>query len=161
MSLRELAKQDRFGTSVRFSCWVWSRIAVSQPEPEYSFGMAQHFKDLVAWKKAIDLVAEVYRVTDNFPRREVYSLTDQMRRAAVSVPSNIAEGQAHHSHREFLRFLQHSAGSLAELETQLVIAERLGYGESRSIESVLQKVHEVGRIVGGLMASLRERNSSV
>ena len=67
------------------------------------------------WQKAMDLVTEIYKLTDSFPKREVYSLTDQIRRAAVSVPSNIAEGQAHHSHREFRHFLRHSAGSLAEL----------------------------------------------
>jgi four helix bundle protein len=89
--------------------------------------MAQHFKDLVAWQKAMDLVTETYKLTDSFPKREVYSLTDQIRRAAVSIPSNIAEGQVHYSHREFRRFLRHSSGSLAELETQLLLAERLGY----------------------------------
>ena len=88
--------------------------------------MGQHFKDLVVWQKAMEMVAEVYRLTDSFPKREVYGLTDQIRRAAVSVPSNIAEGQAHHNNREFVHFLRHSLGSLAELETHLNIAERLG-----------------------------------
>jgi len=74
----------------------------------------------------MEMVTEVYRLTDNFPKREVYSLTDQIRRAAVSVPSNITEGQAHHNRREFLHFLRHSSGSLAELETQLDLAQRLG-----------------------------------
>jgi len=114
--------------------------------------MPQHFKDLVVWQKARDLV----KVTDNFPKREVYSLTDQIRRAAVSIPSNIAEGQAHYSHREFLHFLRHSAGAIAELETQLLIAERLGYADQTTIANLLQRVHEVGRILNGLIASLRE-----
>ncbi len=118
--------------------------------------MAQHYKDLVVWQKAMDLVTDVYKVTDTFPKREVYSLTDQIRRAAVSVPSNIAEGQAHYSHREFLHFLRHSAGSLAELETQLLIAERLGYIDHPPTAALLEKVHEVGRILNGLIASLRE-----
>lgn len=87
--------------------------------------MAQHYKDLVAWQKARDLVIEVYAATDQFPRREIYSLTDQIRRAAVSVPSNIAEGQAHFNKREFLHFLRHASGSLAEVETQVLIAQRL------------------------------------
>src|SRR2546426_3765214 len=86
--------------------------------------MAQHYKDLIAWQKAMDLVVEIYATTEQFPSREKFSLTDQIRRAAVSVPSNIAEGQAHYSHREFLHFLRHSRGSLAELETQILIAER-------------------------------------
>lgn len=122
--------------------------------------MAQHYKDLVAWQKAMDLVTDIYRVTDTFPKREVYSLTDQIRRAAVSVPSNIAEGQAHYSHREFLHFLRHSAGSLAEVETQLLIAERIGYIDHPAIAPLIQKVHEVGRILNGLMSSLREKNGS-
>jgi four helix bundle protein len=117
--------------------------------------MAQHFKDLVVWQKAMDMVTEIYKVTECFPKREVYSLTDQIRRAAVSVPSN-AEGQAHYSHREFRHFLRHSAGSLAELETQLILAERLGYTDHPSTEGLLQRVHEVGRILNGLIASLPE-----
>jgi len=72
--------------------------------------MAAHYRDLVAWQKAMDLVAAIYDATDTFPKRETYSLTDQIRRAAVSVPSNIAEGQAHCSNREFLHFLRHSPG---------------------------------------------------
>ena len=86
-----------------------------------------HYKDLVAWQKAMDLVTDVYAVTEDFPKREVYSLTDQIRRAAVSIPSNVAEGQAHFNNREFRHFLRHSRGSLAELETQVLIAQRLRY----------------------------------
>jgi four helix bundle protein len=122
--------------------------------------MAQHFKDLIAWQKAMDLVTDIYRVTDSFPKREVYSLTDQIRRAAVSIPSNIAEGQAHYSHREFLHFLRHSAGSLAEVETQLLIAERIGYIDHVSTAPLIEKAHEVGRILNGLMSSLREKNDN-
>jgi four helix bundle protein len=104
----------------------------------------------------MDLVAEVYKATDNFPKIEIYSLTNQIRRAAVSIPSNIAEGQAHFSHREFRHFLRHSAGSLAELETQLLLAERLGYTDHSSTEALLNRVHEVGRILNGLISSLTE-----
>jgi four helix bundle protein len=118
--------------------------------------MAQHYKDLIAWQKAMDLVTDIYKITDSFPKREIYSLTDQIRRAAVSVPSNIAEGQAHHSHREFLHFLRHSAGSLAEVEAQLLIAERIGYIEHAATAPLIEKAHEVGRILNGLIASLRE-----
>ncbi len=86
--------------------------------------MGRSYKDLIAWQKAMDLVAAVYAVTEQFPRPEIYSLCDQIRRAAVSVPSNIAEGQAHYHPREFLHFLRHARGSLAEMETQLLIATR-------------------------------------
>jgi four helix bundle protein len=119
--------------------------------------VGQHFKDLVVWQKAMEMVTEVYKLTDSFPKREVYSLTDQIRRAAVSVPSNIAEGQAHHNNREFVHFLRHSSGSLAELETQLNIAERLGYADASSTAQLLARVHEVGRILNGLIGSIREQ----
>ncbi len=116
--------------------------------------MAQHFKDLVAWQKAMELVIEVYSVSERFPKRETYSLADQIRRAAVSVPSNIAEGQAHFSRREFCHFLHHSRGSLAEVETQIMIAERLHYVTSADAEPLLAKVQEVGRILNGLIGSI-------
>jgi four helix bundle protein len=111
----------------------------------------------VVWQKAVDLVTEVYKLTDTFPKREVYSLTDQLRRAAVSVPSNIAEGQAHPNNREFSHFLRHSAGSLAEIETQLHIAEKLEYADAASMDQLIQRENEVGRILNGLIGSMREQ----
>jgi four helix bundle protein len=102
----------------------------------------------------MDLVTEVYKVTDSFPRREVYSLTDQIRRAAVSVASNIAEGQAHYNKREFLHFLRHSSGSLAELETQLLIAQRVSYASTDDLQGLLERDSELGRILNGLIKSL-------
>ena len=118
--------------------------------------MARHFKDLIVWQKAIDLVTGVYRITDSFPKREVYSLTDQIRRAAVSVASNIAEGQAHFNKTEFLHFLRHSSGSLAELETQLLLAERLEYTDQAQTEVLLKQVGEVGKLLNGLINSLKK-----
>ena len=118
--------------------------------------MAQHFKDLIVWQKAMDLVTDVDRITDAFPKREVYSLTDQIRRAAVSVPSNIAEGQAHFSKAEFRHFLRHSCGSLAELETQILIAERLQYTTQQEADALLRQVVEVGKILNGLINSLKK-----
>jgi len=119
--------------------------------------MAQHYKDLIAWQKAMDLVGALCDATEGFPKRETYSLTDQMRRAAVSVPSNIAEGQAHYSNREFRHFLRHSRGSLAELETQILIAERRNYLPEPQTAELLSRTHEVGRIQSGLLNSLKER----
>lgn len=118
--------------------------------------MAQHYKDLVVWQKAMDVVTEISKLSEGFPSREVYSLTNQIRRAAVSVPSNIAEGQAHHNHGEFVHFLRHSTGSLAELETQLTIAERLAYADHASVTKLLERVHEIGRMLSGLIASIKE-----
>jgi len=119
--------------------------------------MAQHYKDLIAWRKAMDLVGAVYDATDAFPKRETYSLTDQIRRAAVSIPSNIAEGQAHYSNREFLHFLRHSRGSLAELETQILIAQRRNYLSESLAAALLRQSDELGRILSGLITSLKAK----
>jgi four helix bundle protein len=116
--------------------------------------MAQHYKDLVAWQKAMDLVVNVYAAGEQFPSRERFSLTDQIRRAAVSVPSNIAEGQAHFNKREFLYFLRHAHGSLAEVETQMLLAKRLKYIPDADAEAISTQVDELGRIMSGLIRSL-------
>ena len=84
-------------------------------------------KDLDVWKDGIELVGEVYKITANFPKEEMFSLTSQMRRAIISVPSNIAEGAARNSKKEFIRFLYVSIGSLSEIETQLIISKQLGF----------------------------------
>jgi four helix bundle protein len=123
--------------------------------------MAQHYKDLIAWQKGMDLVASVYLITDQFPKREVYSLTDQIRRAAVSIPSNIAEGQAHFNNGEFLHFLRHARGSLAELETQLLIANRQHYATDPQVEPLMKQIDELGRILSGLINSLRKPTGAV
>src|ERR1700680_4328544 len=117
--------------------------------------MAQHYKDLIAWQKAMDLVTTLYDATEEFPKRETYSLTDQMRRAAVSIPSNIAEGQAHFSNREFRHSLRHSRGSLAELEPQILIAQGRNYLTESQTADLLRRTHEVGRILNGLINSLK------
>jgi four helix bundle protein len=85
--------------------------------------MGESYRDLIAWRKAMDLVTDIYRATQAFPRDELYGLTNQLRRAAVSVPSNIAEGQARFSRKEFHHFLSHARGSLVEIETQVTIAQ--------------------------------------
>ena len=120
--------------------------------------MAKHYKDLIAWQKAMDLVQSVNDATEEFPKREVYSLTDQIRRAAVSIPSNIAEGQAHFSNKEFLHFLRHSRGSLAELETQILIAQRRAYLSEARASELRKRADELSRILSGLINSLKEKN---
>jgi four helix bundle protein len=109
--------------------------------------------DLVAWQEAMTLVERVYRDTDTFPQKEVFSLTAQIRRAAISVPSNLAEGAARNSRKEFLQFVGFSCGSLAELETQLQLAVRLGYLHSEA--QCLGQLAQVGKLVRGLRRSLR------
>src|ERR1700757_4177784 len=118
--------------------------------------MAQYYKDLIVWQKAMHLVNAVYDATDAFPKRETYSLTDQIRRAAVSIPSNIAEGPAHYSNREFLHFLRHSRGSLAELETQILIAQRRKYLTDIIASALLTRADELSRILSGLINSLKD-----
>lgn len=85
------------------------------------------YKDLIVWQKSIDLVVEIYRLITKFPKAETYGLSDQLKRAAVSVPSNIAEGQSRKSEMEFYRFLCYARGSLAEVDTQLIIAQKVNY----------------------------------
>ena len=113
-----------------------------------------HFRDLLVWRKAIALVTEIYRVTKGFPPEERYGLTSLIRRAAVSIPSHIAEGQARPTLGEFRQFLGHSKGSLAELETLLVIAENLGYLCEPNELHV--RIAEVGRMLNGLITSLSQ-----
>jgi four helix bundle protein len=117
--------------------------------------LVRSYRDLVAWQKAMDLVGEIYRVSVTFPKEEVFGLTSQLRRAAVSIPSNIAEGQAKSSRGEFQLYLGHSRGSLAEMETQIMIARNLNYlGEAEAV-SLLEQAAEVGRILNGLLAALK------
>jgi four helix bundle protein len=112
------------------------------------------YRDLVVWQKALDLVTEVYAATSGFPREEVFGLTSQLRRSAVSVPSNIAEGQGRATKGEFIQFLSHARGSLYELETQIVIAGRLGYLLAEREHALAAKAEEVARILNGLLTSL-------
>lgn len=117
--------------------------------------MGNSYRDLVAWRKAMELVLEVYQVTKSFPKEEMYGLTSQLRRAAVSVPSNIAEGQARFSAREFYRFLSHARGSLVEVETQIMIAKSLLYLPPRQADALLLRAAESGRVLNGLIAATR------
>jgi four helix bundle protein len=116
----------------------------------------QHYKDLLVWQKAIGLVTEVYRHTRTFPREETYGLVSQMRRAAVSVPSNIAEGQGRLTRGEFRHFLGQAKGSLLELETQLIIAQQLGY--LPDAQPLFAQLAEVARLLNGLLNSLTTEN---
>jgi four helix bundle protein len=114
----------------------------------------KNYQELIVWQKAMDLVVEVYTISKAFPREEVYGLTSQLRRAAVSVPSNIAEGQGRRTTADFLHYLSISYGSLREVETQTLIAKRLGYLNDRRCQEVLNLAAEVGRLLNGLMTSL-------
>jgi four helix bundle protein len=97
-------------------------------------------KDLDVWKQAIQLVEDIYRVSSGFPKDEIYGITSQIRRAAVSIPSNISEGAARNSNKDFMRFLSIALGSLSELETQLLISSRLGYADTNKEQEQLIQV---------------------
>jgi four helix bundle protein len=112
------------------------------------------YRDLIVWQKSVDLVVCVYNNTRAFPREEIYGLTSQLRRAAVSVPSNIAEGHSRNSTGEFKQFLGHSKGSLSEMETQIVIAEKLSYISTEVTKTLLAKTSEISRMLNGLSAKL-------
>ena len=112
------------------------------------------YQDLIAWQKAMDLAEAIYQATRCFPKEEQYGLTSLIRRAAVSVPSNIAEGQGRITPGEFKQFLGHARGSLLETETQLLLAGRLNYLSSEQVSHLIKLSAEVGRILNGLLASI-------
>ena len=118
------------------------------------------FKDLVVWQKSMDLVIEIYRLIQLLPREELYGLSDQMRRAAVSIPSNIAEGQGRDSQNDFYRFLSIAQGSRAELETQLEICIKLNYLSKEDIAKVELLSEEIRKMLISLQKTLKLRNSS-
>ncbi len=113
-------------------------------------------KELDVWKKSMDLVEEIYRATNHFPNIEKFGLINQLRRCAISVPSNIAEGAARNSDKEFIQFCYISLGSLSEMETQLLIAEKLNYTQNHDI---LEKVVEIRRMLLGLIKYLKSKQS--
>lgn len=116
------------------------------------------YRELIAWQKAMDLVVGVYEATRAFPREEIYGLTSQLRRAAVSIPSNIAEGQGRHSSKAFIQFLGIAYGSLQETETQVILATRLGYLETTQEAQLLEQCSEVGKLINGLTNALRRKH---
>ena len=113
--------------------------------------MAETYRGLKVWRRAMDFVVDVYRCTTTFPKTEVYGLTSQMRRSAISVPSNIAEGKGRFSRKELVQFLFHARGSLLELETQITIGQELGYLELEDDKRLINLVAEVGRMLNGMV----------
>jgi four helix bundle protein len=113
------------------------------------------YQDLAIWKKAMELVVQVYHLTRRFPREEMHGLTSQMRRAAVSIPTNIAEGWGRGSRKEYIQFLRIARGSLLELETLLAISRSLRYLSQEDMQTTLALVEEISRMLSGLIASLK------
>ena len=116
--------------------------------------MARDYRELVVWQKAMELAAEIYRVVKLLPREELYALSDQMRRAAVSIPSNIAEGQARNSTKEFINFLSMARGSNAELQTQCLLCLRLSYIPESELKASLSLSNEIGKMLNSLINKL-------
>jgi four helix bundle protein len=117
----------------------------------------ESYRRLSVWQKAMSLAEAVYRVTEGLPKSEMFGLTSQMRRAAVSVPSNIAEGKERGSDREFLRFLAISMGSLAELETQYLLSQRLGYLQGADVEALAPLMDETGKMLRSFKKRLEQK----
>ena len=115
------------------------------------------FRDLIAWQKAMVLVTEVYRVTEDFPRREMYGLTRQVRDAAVSAPSNIAEGKGRKTKKDYVSFLYRARGSLLETETQLEVGRNLGFLAPAEFARVLGIAQEAGRVLNGLISDIERQ----
>jgi four helix bundle protein len=116
---------------------------------------SQSYRDLLVWQKSIALCTQVYKVCEAFPRSELYGLADQMKRAAVSVASNIAEGQGRQHHKEFLHFLSVAKGSLAELDTQRIIADNLGLVSTEQSRNLDESITEVRKMLYALAAKLK------
>lgn len=117
--------------------------------------MRPHHK-LDAWSKAIDLVVEIYKATEIFPKEERHGLTSQIRRAAVSIPANIAEGARRYSNREFAHFLSNAQGSASELETELIISNRLGFLDENTYSHLIAPLDRIGRLITGLSKHVSE-----
>jgi len=114
-------------------------------------------KDLLVWQKSIAFVTAIYNLTKSFPKEELYCIVSQIRRAAVSIPSNMAEGCARRNTREYIQFLYVSLGSAAELETQLIISSNLGYINEKDNQNILKNLEEIIRMITGLIKSLSNR----
>ena len=119
--------------------------------------MGEGFRDRIVWQRAIELTTAIYELTREFPREETYALTNQLRRAAVSIPSNIAEGHGRNSDGQLLQFICMARGSNYEVQTQLVIAERLGYGANEKLTLCQSLSYEVGRMLNATVTSLEAR----
>lgn len=117
-----------------------------------------HFKELIVWQKSIDLVTKIYKVTEKFPSSEIYGLTSQLRRASVSIPSNIAEGNTRRSKADYVQFLRIARGSCSEIETQIIISKNLGFIDEINFNELSSNIIEISKMLNGLINSLKDSN---
>jgi four helix bundle protein len=115
------------------------------------------YRDLIVWQKSIHIVTDIYRVTKHFPKQETFGLVLQIRRSSISVPSNIAEGYSRYSNREFTRFLEIAIGSLAEMQTQLLISLNLEYISETDFKTVTENSREIERMLSSLIRKLKAK----
>jgi four helix bundle protein len=120
--------------------------------------MLKNYKELKVWEKSYHLCLEIYKVTAKFPNEERFGLTSQIRRAAVSIPSNIAEGYGRKTTADYIKFLYIAYGSNCELETQILLAGDLGYIENKAPKRIIDEIHEVERMLKGLIKSLEGKH---
>ena len=134
-----------------------SRMQTQEQRGADSKKPVKSYKGLLVWQKGIALVKRVYQLTQTFPDAERFGLVSQMRRAAVSIPSNIAEGQARHTRKEFIQFISHSEGSVAELETQVILAVELGYCRQGETEEITVLTTELSKMLDSLRRRLEAK----
>ncbi|MCP4709763.1 MAG: four helix bundle protein [Planctomycetes bacterium] len=115
------------------------------------------YRDLIVWQKSMSMVTDIYTVTRGFPKEEVYGLVSQIRRSAISIPSNIAEGYGRHGAKEYGRYLQISRGSLYELQTQLEVCININYLNDNELKKILPVCDEIGKMLNSMIKKLRER----
>ena len=120
-------------------------------------GKIETFRDLEVWQEAMNLVIQIYKITKIFPKEEMFCLTNQMRRAAISIPSNIAEGNSRKHTKEYLNFLSIAEGSLAELRTQIEIAYRLEYLNEAALNQIYENLNKIGRMMTRLIQALERK----
>lgn len=118
------------------------------------------YRDLIAWQKSMKLVTDIFLVTEEFPNSQLYTLTNQLQRAAISIPSNIAEGFSRKTSRNFLHFLSISMGSLYEVQTQIEIAQNIGYMNDEQKDEIMEQTIEIEKILHGLMRSIRNNKGA-
>lgn len=121
--------------------------------------MGKNYEDLRVWSASIDFAEEIYKLTKEFPKEEIYGLTNQIRRSSVSVSSNIAEGCARGGTNEFIRFLNISSGSLGEVKTQLIISQRIGFIDKDTLNSLCKKIDEIGKMINALKNSINKTSN--
>lgn len=114
----------------------------------------KNYQELNIWKRSVEIVIEIYNTSKNFPKEELYGLTSQIRRASVSIPSNIAEGFNRYHNKEFRQFLYISLGSCAEVETQLFIAQRLNYVDQEKASKLIKELGEIGKMINNLIKKI-------